>query len=142
MSFLSSLTAVTTAAPTYLKNLQDLLSLFGAPPAVSPVPALFSAAEAGISSITSKLTLFDLAAEAQVQAVKTANPNILAEPTQVPLTVWKEYTDAVEVLLSVNTAQRTLAAYSLEVSNWNARNSGSLTPEAVPAVPTSLVQYQ
>lgn len=142
MSFLSSLTAVSSAAPSVLTDIQELFGLFGNKQAASPVPALFSAAIAGVNQITANLTIVDLAAEAQYQAVLGSNPNILSNPTEVSLTVWQELVEAATVLTQVNTAQRTLAAYTLAVNNWNANNSGSLTPSAVPSVPVSLQQYQ
>ena len=142
MSFLSSLTAVSSAAPSVLTDIQELFTLFGNKQTASPVPALFSAAIAGVNQITANLTIVDLAAEAQYQAVLGSNPNILSNPTEVSLTVWQELVEAATVLTQVNTAQRTLAAYTLAVNNWNANNIGSLTPSPVPAVPASLQQYQ
>jgi len=142
MSFLSSLTSVTTALPSALTDLQELLGLFGNKQQASPVPALFSAAQALVTQVTNNLMVVDLAAEAQYQAVLAGNPNILTNPTEVTLTVWQELVEAATTLTQINTAQRTLAAYTLAVNNWNANNSGSLTPTPVPVLPVSLQQYQ
>lgn len=139
MSFLSSLTAVSSAAPSVLTDISELLALFGNHQQASPVPALFSAAIAGVNQITANLTVVDLAAEAQYS---TAYGNLSTPQNDTPLAVWAELTEAAGVLVQVNTAQRVLAAYLLAVNNWNANNSGSLTPSPVPAVPASLKQYQ
>lgn len=129
-------------APSVLTDVEDLTGLFGNKQTASPVPALFSAANATISSITANLMLVDLQAEAQYEGVIAANPLILSNPTEVPLTVWTQLTQAGSALTAVNALQRTLAAYVLAVNNWYANNQGSTTPSAVPAVPTSLTQYQ
>lgn len=142
MSFLSSLTGVTSAIPNVLTDVQELAELFGNHTATSPVPALFSAAQAVVTGITNNLMVVDLAAEAQYQSVLAGNPAILQNPTVVPLTVWQELVEATGVLTQINSAQRILAAYALAVNNWYANNQGSLTPTAVPTVPVGLQQYQ
>lgn len=135
----SVIQTVLANSPGYIQDVEELFQLFGNKQPVSPVPALFSAANATAQDVENHLLVLDLEAEALLEAAKAQLP---ADQATTPTATWQAILAAASNLINVNQAQRAIAAYRLALNNWQANNPGSLTPPPVPTLPDILKQYE
>jgi hypothetical protein len=129
---------------TYTAEQQEqmLKDLFSPPTGVSPVPAEYATAKAELTKIELGVANAKLAAINAWLGVLGANTAILTNPQSVTADVWAKLNTVTTTLNACGPTQNDITNYSAALDSWNASNSGSLTPSALPAIPASLTQYK